>query len=131
MEFGKWIAEVGAGAKLEVSLTANSDYTNRESTSRSQPPRRTRVYILTRGGTVSDIRIGPWFFQRTVHLFCHVTCVWMCVCVCVCVSLCVCVCVCVCEWEKESVLFNVYLQMLGFVSEKRSLPLCHIALKVF
>ena len=28
-------------------------------------------------------------------------------------------------------LFNVYLQVRGFVSEKHSLPGCHIALKLF
>ena len=53
--------------------------------------------------TVSDIKIGPFFFNAPCTCFatllvfvCVYVCVCVCVYVCVCVSVCVCMCVCVC-----------------------------------
>ena len=56
-------------------------------------------------GTVSDIKIGPFFFNAPCTCFATLLvfvcvyvcmCVYVCVGVCVCVNVCVCACVCVC-----------------------------------
>uniref|UniRef100_A0A6E8W919 Uncharacterized protein n=1 Tax=Anopheles coluzzii TaxID=1518534 RepID=A0A6E8W919_ANOCL len=69
------------------------------------------TFIDSSASTVSDRKIGHWFFNAPctrwakfmcglyVFVFvCVCMCVCMCVCVCVCVCVCMCVCICVCVW---------------------------------
>ena len=64
-----------------------------------------------RRGTVSDRKIGHWFFNAPCTRWAKFMCglyVVVFVCVCMCVYVCLCVCVCVCVYVCVDVCLNVY-----------------------